>query len=72
MSVARNVRMARLRQTRFFKRRNVREQLRQARRVLALVRARKATIFAVVGAAIVSVLALGATAALLIRHWVVG
>lgn len=72
MSVARNVRMARLRQTRFFKRRKVREQLRQARRVLALVRARKMTIVAVVGAAIIAVLALGATAALLVRHLVVG
>jgi hypothetical protein len=72
MSVARNVRMARLRQTRFFKRRRVREQLRQARRVLALVNARKLTVVAVVGAAIVAVLALGATAALLLRHMLVG
>lgn len=59
-----------LRTLRYYKRKRVREQLRQARRVLALVKARKATVIAVVAGAIVSVLALGGTlGAVLAHHW---
>lgn len=55
---------------RYYKRKRVREQLRQARRVMALVKARKATIYAVVGGALVALLAFGGTlGALMAHHW---
>jgi hypothetical protein len=72
MSVPRGQRLASLRQTRSFKRHRMRAQIRQARRVLSLVRARKAQIIAVVGGAIVVLIALGAGAAVLVRRLVAG
>lgn len=63
-------RSAYLRTLRFYRRRKVREQLRHARRVMSLVKARKATVIAVVGGAVLALLALGGTlGAFAAHHW---
>lgn len=55
---------------RFYRRKRVREQLRKARHVLAVVNARKATVVAVVGGALLCLLSLGGVVgAVLAHHW---
>lgn len=59
-----------LRTLRYYKRKRTRELLRQARRLTTLVNARKGTVIAVVGAALVALVALGGTlGALAAHHW---
>jgi hypothetical protein len=70
LTASRRQRLAYLQTRRYYRRKRVREQLRQARRVLTLVRARKGAVISVVSAAIVALVALGATGALFVT-WLV-
>lgn len=66
----RSQRLARVSTTRYLKRRRVREQLRHYRRMMTLVKARKVSVIAAVGGAIVAVLAMGGTiGAIVAHHW---